>query len=108
MLAAFGALKDLDQVILVDDDIDIRDSADVDYALATRFDAAVDLITIPGARGHEYVRAGRDGIRTKLGLDATVPFEQKARFRRCSFEDVAIDPRSLDTTTTAMTALNEG
>jgi 2,5-furandicarboxylate decarboxylase 1 len=108
MLAAFGALKDLDQVILVDDDIDIRDSADVDYALATRFDAAVDLVTIPGARGHEYVRAGRDGIRTKLGLDATVPFEQQARFRRCSFEDVAIDPRSLDHNTTAMSALIEG
>ena len=35
MAAAFGALKDLDLVIVVDDDIDIRDPADVEYALAT-------------------------------------------------------------------------
>ena len=102
MMAAFGALKDLDQVIVVDDDIDIRDPADVDYAMATRFEASRDLVVIPGARGHEYVRAGQDGIRAKLGIDATVPFEQRARFTRCAFEPVTIreaafaaDPSSL-------------
>jgi len=90
VLAAFGALKDLDQVIIVDDDIDIRDPADVEYALATRFEASRDLIVIEGARGHEYVRAGKDGIRAKLGIDATVPFEERARFLRCEFAPVTI------------------
>lgn len=90
MLAAFGALKDLDQVIVVDEDIDIRDPADVEYALATRFEASRDLIVVPGARGHEYVRAGHDGIRAKLGIDATVPYDQKERFARCSFLPVTI------------------
>src|SRR4029079_143408 len=33
IMASFGALKDLDMVIVVDDDIDIRDPADVEYAL---------------------------------------------------------------------------
>jgi 2,5-furandicarboxylate decarboxylase 1 len=88
ILAAFGALKDLDQVIVVDDDIDIRDPADVEYALATRFEASKDLIVIPGARGHEYVRIGDHGIRAKLGIDATVPFKDRARFLRCAFADV--------------------
>jgi 2,5-furandicarboxylate decarboxylase 1 len=88
MMAAFGALKDLDQVIVVDDDIDIRDPADVEYALATRFEASRDLIVIPGARGHEYVRVSDHGIRAKLGLDATVPFADKARFARCAFASV--------------------
>jgi 2,5-furandicarboxylate decarboxylase 1 len=88
IMAAFGALKDLDQVIVVDDDIDIRDPADVEYALATRFEASLDLIVIPGARGHEYVRVSDHGIRAKLGIDATVPFVDKPRFARCAFADV--------------------
>lgn len=95
MMAAFGALKDLDLVIVVDADIDIRDPADVEYALATRMEASQDLVTIPGARGHEYVRASRNGIRTKLGIDATVPFEDEARFTRCQFEPVSIEDSNL-------------
>ncbi len=90
ILASFGALKDLDLVIVVDDDIDIRDPLDVEYALATRMEASRDLIVIPDARGHEYVRAGRNGIRAKLGIDATVPLEERERFRRMRFEDTSV------------------
>jgi 2,5-furandicarboxylate decarboxylase 1 len=92
ILASFGALKDLDLVIVVDEDIDIRDPLDVEYALATRMEASKDLILIPGARGHEYVRAGNNGIRAKLGIDATVPFEEKARFKRVAFAPFRRDP----------------
>jgi len=88
ILAAFGALKDLDLVIVVDEDIDIRDPNDVEYALATRMEASRDLVLIPGARGHEYVRAGNNGIRTKLGIDASVPFDEKERFRRVAFSKI--------------------
>jgi 2,5-furandicarboxylate decarboxylase 1 len=93
--ASFGALKDLDLVIVVDHDIDIRDPADVEYALATRMEASRDLVIIPAARGHEYVRIGQDGIRAKLGIDATVPFEQQGRFARCEFERIDVDDKSL-------------
>jgi 2,5-furandicarboxylate decarboxylase 1 len=92
ILAAFGALKDLDMIIVVDDDIDIRNPHDVEYALATRMEASRDIFTIPGARGHEYVRIGRNGIRAKVGIDATVPLDEKARFRRCEFLDVDATP----------------
>ena len=100
ILAAFGALKDLDMVIMVDDDIDIRDPLDVEYALAVRFEASKDLLVIPGARGHEYVRASDNGIRAKLGIDATVPFNERARYGRCRFEkvDPAAHPFSNDIT----------
>ncbi len=100
ILAAFGALKDLDMVIMVDDDIDIRDPLDVEYALAVRFEASKDLLVIPGARGHEYVRASDNGIRAKLGIDATVPFDERARYSRCRFEkiDAAAHPFSNDIT----------
>jgi 2,5-furandicarboxylate decarboxylase 1 len=95
ILAAFGALKDLDLVIAVDDDIDIRNPHDVEYALATRMEASRDLFIIPDARGHEYVRIGHNGIRAKVGIDATVPLDEQARFRRCAFADVAIDAASI-------------
>ncbi len=90
ILASFGALKDLDLVIVVDEDIDIRDPMDVEYALATRMEASRDLVLIPEARGHEYVRAGRNGIRAKLGIDATVPLEERERFRRMRFETTEV------------------
>ncbi len=95
ILAAFGALKDLDLIIVVDDDIDIRNPHDVEYALATRMEASRDIFVVPGARGHEYVRVSQNGVRAKTGIDATVPFEEKARFRRCEFADVNVDTACL-------------
>jgi 2,5-furandicarboxylate decarboxylase 1 len=77
-------------MIVVDDDIDIRDPHDVEYALATRMEASRDLMILPAARGHEYVRIGRNGIRAKLGIDATVPFEERHRFARCAFAQEAV------------------
>ena len=97
IMASFGALKDLDMVIVVDDDIDIRDPADVEYALATRMEASKDLFMLPAARGHEYVRVSDRGMRTKLGIDATVPFAEKARFARCEFKPVEVDAKAMTT-----------
>jgi len=95
ILAAFGALKDLDLVIVVDEDIDIRSPHDVEYALATRMEASRDLFVVPDARGHEYIRVGKNGVRAKLGVDATIPFGEKSRFARCEFVDVADDKMNL-------------
>jgi 2,5-furandicarboxylate decarboxylase 1 len=95
ILAAFGTLKDLDLIIVVDEDIDIREPRDVEYALATRMEASRDLFVIPATRGHEYIRVGLNGIRAKVGIDATIPFEDKARFRRCEFVDVTIEPGAM-------------
>jgi 2,5-furandicarboxylate decarboxylase 1 len=58
-------------------------------------EASRDLFVIPDARGHEYVRIGRDGIRAKVGIDATVPLADLARYRRCEFADVEIDEGAL-------------
>ena len=93
ILAAFGTLKDLDLVIAVDDDIDIQDPNDVEYALAMRMEASKDVFIIPGARTHEYVRKSNNGIRAKMGIDATVPFEEKERFARAPFRTVDTDPK---------------
>ncbi|MCX7157778.1 MAG: UbiD family decarboxylase [Proteobacteria bacterium] len=94
ILAAFGTLKDLDLIIAVDDDINIQDPNDVEYALAMRMEASKDLFIIPGARTHEYVRKGNNGIRAKVGIDATVPFEERERFARAPFRTFEVDASS--------------
>jgi 2,5-furandicarboxylate decarboxylase 1 len=84
-------------VITVDDDIDLQNPEDVEYALATRFEASRDVVIVPGARGHEYVRASQNGIRAKFGLDATVPYEERDRFRRIVFAEVDPDREAMTT-----------
>jgi 2,5-furandicarboxylate decarboxylase 1 len=54
-------------------------------------EASKDIFMLPAARGHEYVRVSDRGMRTKLGIDATVPFADKARFARCEFKPVEVD-----------------
>lgn len=99
-LLAFSAFAELKHVILVDEDVDIFDINDVMWAMTTRFQADVDLITIPGVQCHpldpsngpEYhpdIRAR--GVACKAIFDCTVPFDQKDRFERAKFMDV--DPK---------------
>lgn len=99
-LLAFSAFAELKHVILVDEDVDIFDINDVMWAMTTRFQADLDLITIPGVQCHpldpsnepEYhpnIRAR--GVACKAIFDCTVPFDQKDRFERAKFMDV--DPK---------------
>jgi 2,5-furandicarboxylate decarboxylase 1 len=91
-LAAITGLKDLDCVILVEDDIDIRDPNDVEYAIATRLDASRGLITLPGFRTHEYlVDASDHGVRTKMIIDTTRPFKEGGYERRVEFMNVDVN-----------------
>ena len=62
-------------VIVVDDDIDVFDEADVLWAVATRMQADRDLVTIAGSLGAMLDPSADDrGITAKLGIDATRPF----------------------------------
>ena len=91
IMVAIGCLKDLDQVVVVDKDIDIRDTNEVEYAIATRMEASRDILVIPGARGHEYIRVGASGIRAKLGIDATVPYADLSRYKRAEFAPTGLE-----------------
>lgn len=98
-LLAFSAFSELKTVFLVDEDVDCFDMNDVLWAMNTRFQGDQDIITIPGIRCHpldpssdpQYSPLIRDrGISCKTIFDCTVPFDQKARFRRASF--LELDP----------------
>lgn len=99
-LLAFSAFSELKHVFLVDEDVDPFDTNDVLWAMTTRFQADIDIVTIPGVHCHvldpsnspEYhpLIRGR-GIATKAIFDCTVPFAQKARFTRARFK--VLDPK---------------
>jgi UbiD family decarboxylase len=62
-------------VIVVDDDVDVFDEADVLWAVATRMQADRDLVTIAGSLGAMLDPSADDrGVTAKLGIDATRPF----------------------------------
>lgn len=82
MLAAFAGHASMKRVVVVDEDIDPFDDEQVEWALATRFQADRDILVIEGARGSS-LDPSSDGTTAKLGLDATVPLgKDRAPFVR--------------------------
>jgi 4-hydroxy-3-polyprenylbenzoate decarboxylase len=98
-LLAFSAFPELKQVILVDEDVDLFDTNDVLWAMTTRMQADVDIITIPGVRCHPLDPSNdpacswtiRDhGIACKTIYDTTVPYAEKHNFQRARFLEVDV------------------
>lgn len=81
ILASFSAHPSLKHVVVVDDDIDIYSMEDVEYAIATRFQADRDLVVITNARGSSLDPSARDNITAKMGIDATYK-GKKEKYRR--------------------------
>ena len=83
ILAAFSAHPSLKHVVVVDEDVDIYSQEDVEFAIATRFQADRDLVVIRGARGSSLdPSANEDGTTAKWGIDATAYLGRKDDFRR--------------------------
>ena len=75
--AAFGSLANVKHVFVVDPDIDVFSDAQVDWALATRFQADRDLVVQAGFRAlplDPSLAGARTGA--KAGFDCTLPFGQ--------------------------------
>src|SRR6202453_2521602 len=74
--AAFGCLANVKNVFVVDPDIDITSDAEMDWALATRFQADRDLVIHKGMRALPLDPSLDPGKRSgaKAGFDLTVAF----------------------------------
>lgn len=81
IISALSANPSLKGVIVVDDDIDIYSYEDIEYAIATRFQADRDLILIRGARGSS-LDPSADETTTKWGIDATKYLSKAKDFER--------------------------
>src|SRR6266581_494690 len=73
IMAAFGAHTSMKRVVIVDEDIDIFDDRDVEWAIATRFQADRGLVVLHDVRGSSIDPSARDGFTSKMGIDATRP-----------------------------------
>ncbi len=72
--AVFGSVAEVKHVFVVDDDIDIFSDAQMEWALATRFQADRDLVVMSGMRAvplDPSLRGSRTGA--KAGFDLTFP-----------------------------------
>lgn len=96
-LLAFSAFSELKHIFIVDEDVDCFDMSDVLWAMNTRFQGDVDIITIPGVRCHPLDPSNspdfspsihNQGIACKTIFDCTVPFHLKDRFKRARFMEV--------------------
>jgi 2,5-furandicarboxylate decarboxylase 1 len=73
MMGAFAASFDLKQVVVVDDDVDIHNPTEVEWAVATRFQADRDLLIVPNSQNSKLDPTTDDGFGAKMGIDATKP-----------------------------------
>ncbi|MDD3977480.1 UbiD family decarboxylase [Methanomicrobium antiquum] len=88
IMAAFAAHTSLKHVVVVDEDIDIYNMEDVEYAIATRVRGDEDIMVIKGVRGSSLdpCRIG-DGMNVKVGVDATMVMGKEDEFIRAEWDD---------------------
>ncbi len=79
IIAAFAAHPSLKLVIVVDDDIDLFNPSEVEYAVATRVRWNEDVVLIPGVKGSSLDPSSKNGLTTKMGIDATKELGAEAK-----------------------------
>jgi 2,5-furandicarboxylate decarboxylase 1 len=89
IMGALAGHYDIKQVVVVDMDVNIDDEREIEWAVATRFQADRDLVVVSGAQGSRLDPSSDDGISAKMGLDATKPLSTKPmEFKRIHVKGV--------------------
>jgi len=87
IMAALATHTSLKHVVVVDDDIDVSDLQDVEFAIATRVRGDRDVMVVAGVRGSSLDPSqAEDGTNVKVGIDATMPLGREDEFRRAAWE----------------------
>jgi 2,5-furandicarboxylate decarboxylase 1 len=92
--AAFKGHGSLKHCVVVDEDVDIYDPNDVEWAIATRFQADKGLIVMPKQPGSSLdpsgdLSEGKKAMTCKAGIDATIPFDKKdKKFERGEYRKI--------------------
>jgi 2,5-furandicarboxylate decarboxylase 1 len=83
IMGAFASHYDIKHVVVVNEDVDIRNSEMVEWAVATRFQADRDLVVVADTQGSKLDPSTQHGRGAKMGLDATIPHDADPfRFKR--------------------------
>ena len=95
--AAFQGHGSLKHVWVVDTDVDIYDPAQVEWAMATRFQADRDLYVYANQPGSSLDPSGthipgRKSLTAKMGLDCTIPWgADRSQYERGEYGEVNMD-----------------
>jgi 2,5-furandicarboxylate decarboxylase 1 len=95
--AAFKGHGSLKHCVIVDDDINIYDPNDVEWAIATRFQADKNALILPNQRGSSLdpsgdLTEGKKATTCKMGLDATIPFKKTDKgFKKEEYKKVDLN-----------------
>lgn len=91
--AAFRGHSSLKHVVVVDDDVDIHNPLQVEWAIATRFQAREDLVVKLREKGSSLDPSANPLTRetSKMGIDATAPLKKKLKdFHKAEFPKVRL------------------
>jgi UbiD family decarboxylase len=94
--AAFKGHTSLKQCIVVDDDINIYDPVEVEWAIATRFQSDKNLILLKDQPSSSLdpsadLTIGKKARTSKMGIDATIPWGKKDKgFTKENYEKVDV------------------
>lgn len=94
IMGAFAGHYDLKHVVVVDEDVDIHNPREVEWAVATRAQADQDLLVVANSQGSKLDPSSRNGVSAKMGIDATVPLDAPSgKFKRIRVPgEEAVDP----------------
>ncbi|WP_409305610.1 UbiD family decarboxylase [Peribacillus sp. SCS-155] len=83
IIAALANSFDIKHVVVVDEEVDIFNMEEVEWAIATRFQAETDLVVINGTQGSKLDPSTDNGFGSKMGFDCTVPIKSEPmRYKR--------------------------
>lgn len=95
--AAFEGHKSLKHCVVVDEDINIYDPHDVEWAIATRFQADKNMVILSNQPGSSLdpsgdLSEGKKATTAKAGLDATIPFTATGKgFKKEEYREVNLN-----------------
>jgi len=96
IMAAFAAFPPLKMVTVVDEDVDIRNAMDVEWAMAQRLNPKDDILVIDKVFGHGLNRTFPGYLGAKVGFDATRPFPHTPAWDRSTYKNVDLSQWQID------------
>jgi UbiD family decarboxylase len=101
--AVLGCLANVKHVFVVDEDVDVYADEQMEWALATRFQAARDLIVLSGMRAMPLDPSlGGERTGSKAGFDLTLPFAARRGIEAILPEPPCYDGRPFDSVRDAL------
>lgn len=90
IMATFAAFPPLKMVTIVDEDVDIRNARDVEWAMTNRLDPIKGIVRIDDCFGHGLNPSFPDYLGGKVGFDCTRPVPYDPKDDRSAYK--AVDP----------------